>query len=825
MWSNPLSCTEIRKVLLILFFPTIIFSQDLEKIGKSDFFKLTGGVAANAIYYNGSSKREPFTYILSGNINVNISEVYNIPFSFSYSNAKFQKNNPFSFNRLSIHPSYKWITAHIGDVNMTFSPYTLNGHQFTGLGVDLSPNDKFKISAMYGRLLKEREYNEDNVNGAAAYKRNGYGLKTSYKFEKGAVGVIFFKAKDEEASLQNEIPFEKDIQPKENLVISLDGNFKATKELSLKAEFAVSLLTEDTRITKKDKTFSDFLLDTNVSTQYYKAFNFNINHQVGKGEIGLGYERIDPNYKTLGGYYFNNDLENITVNASQRIFKDKLSVAVNAGLQKDDLDKNKTTQLRRLVMSLSANYNPTSKLAIAAGYSSFQSFTNIKNQFDYINEISQIENELDKANISQISQNANLNVNYIFSESKQKRENFNIGFNYQNAVNSIDDGETPDDNSSFYNGNVVYTVGYLEKNLTLSGALNASYSKLMQNKGVIAGPTVSVNKSYFEKKLRITSAISYNQSMNNGVKQGDVTNLRLGARYVYKKRHNLSLNFLNQYRKTETNSRKDLTLTFGYNYSFGSFSSKDIRFKKRSKKKEKQKKEYEIKFIFKDSLYQGNIQQIDVKLARIIESPLFKDIPNYKKEKLISYRKEIAQEDNKKAYKIKAIQYLKDLYDIKDYTKQYNNLLFAVMKDLAKDVQGLDYKMEKEHVDVRKKMLDHELRNISQKFRETYPEELQKEYKQLEDKEKKSLTKLITHRWIAPVITSYKTVDDIAKGDEHLDAFFKQEGENIYKMLDSKEDKSKMKLYLLHKVIDFYAKQSKKYIDLDKYELKYIYKK
>lgn len=816
---------KIKILLLIGLLPLVAFSQDLGKIGKSDLFKLTGGVAANMVYYEGDSNRDPFTYILSGNVNVNISEVYNIPFSFSYSNAKFQKNNPFSFNRLSIHPSYKWVTAHLGDVNMTFSPYTLSGHQFTGIGFDLSPGDKFKVSVMYGTLLKEREYEQENFNGVANYKRTGYGIKAAYKHKKGTVGVIFFKAKDNENSLLNEIPIEKDIQPKENVVISVDGNHKVTKELSVKAEIAVSALTEDVRIAKESNTFLDFLLNTNVSTQYYKAYNLNIDYQFGKGVIGIGYERIDPNYKTLGGYYFNNDLENITVNASQRIFKEKLGITVNAGLQKDDLDGGKTSQLRRLVFSVNANYNASEKLNVTAGYSSFQSFTNIKNQFDYINEVSQVENELDKANISQISQNSNLNVNYTLKSTEQKRENLNIGFTYQNAISEIGDVVREEDKSTFYNGNIVYTVAYPEDNLTISGALNGSYSEIAQSKGVIAGPTVSANKSYLEKKLKITSAVSYNQSINDGQKQGEIINLRLGGRYVYKKRHNFSLNFLNQYRKSISKSRKDLTITFGYNYAFGSFSSKDIRFKKRVKKVKKKKKE-QIKFIYKDSIYQGTIPEINNKLVQLIESPLFIGIPNYKKEELNNFREQAFKDENKKAYKIKAIQYLKDLYDVKNHTKTYNELLFSVIKDLSKDINrlSLDYAIETDYVKVNKEVVKHELWNKTTNDITTYSKTAQEEYAVLVKKEKETLLKLITHRWIKSTITNYRTFNTIASRDTYLELFFKEEGSKVYKMIDNKEDKNKIKLYLLKKVIDFYAKESKKHINFEDYELKHIYK-
>lgn len=811
----------------MLLFPIVIYAQDLEKIGKSSIFKLTGGVAANTVFYDGTSNREPFSYFISGNVNLNISDVYNVPFSFSYSNSKLQSNNPFSFNRLSIHPSYKWVTTHIGDVNMTFSPYTLSGHQFTGLGVDLSPGSKFKISLMYGRLLEETEYDEENLNEAATYKRIGYGFKTSYKLEKGTVGLILFKAKDDVTSLQEPIPIEKDIQPKENTVLSIDGDFNINKKINIKAEIAYSMLTEDLRVGSDGGGFSSLFLNTNASTQNYKAYNIGFTYQVGKGMIGLGYEFIDPNYQTLGGYFFNNDLENITVNAAQRIFKDKLGITFNAGLQRDDLNNTKASQLLRMVSAINLNYKASEKLDLTAGYSNFQSFTNIKNQFDFINEVSQIDNELDKANISQISQNANVNANYILKDTKSNRQNINIGVTYQNAVNSIDDVERAEDNSSFYNGNLVYSIGYPNENLNISGALNISNSVLAASKSIVAGPTLSVNKSYLDKKLKLNGAASYNQSITNGVKEGDITNLRFGARYVYKKKHNFNLTSLLQIRNSSNSSNKNLTITFGYSYQFGSFSSDDIKFKRKNKNKNKKEKTLAkdlIKFKYKDSIYKGTPSQIDIKLANLIKASQFKNIPKYKREELNKYRKEISKEKNKKAYKIKAIQYLKNLYGIRDFTKVYNQLLFSALKDLSKDVKNLDYAMEKEYLDVRKKIDIHELRKKSVKDRLEYSETLQNEYEVLAEKEQKSLLKLVTHRWITPKIMSYTSQEKVNQGDVYLKEFYRRESNKVFKMIDNKKDKQIIKLYLLSKVIQFYAEESKKHIDLEKYEMKYIYK-
>ncbi|WP_128755402.1 porin, partial [Aquimarina sediminis] len=472
---------------------------------------------ANAIYYDGQSTREPFTYFLSGNLNLNVSGVYSIPISFSYSNQKFQSSNPFSFNRLSIHPSYKWVTTHIGDVSMTFSPYTLSGHQFTGAGVDLTPEGPFKLSAMYGRLLKESEYNEDDPQSQAAYKRMGYGAKASYDFGKFSLGAIFFRAVDDENSITNPVPVEQELHPKENVVASLEGKVKLFERGEIRAEIASSAITED--INAQGEEESPFvlsaLLDNNATTQHYKAYNINFFYPVGQGTVGVGYEYIDPEYRTLGAYFFNNDLENITLNATQNLFQNKINIAFNAGLQRDDLDNTKSTQLQRVVSAVTIGYNASEKLNITGGYSNFQSFTNIKNQFDYINEVSQGDN-LDTLNFQQISQNANLNVNYILKDTEAKKQNLNIALSFQNAENRQDGRTVENGDSNFYNGNTSYTIGYPESDLNISAAVNVSYSTIGVDNSLTYGPMITVGKKYFDKKLRTTGSISYNQSNSNG---------------------------------------------------------------------------------------------------------------------------------------------------------------------------------------------------------------------------------------------------------------------------------------------------------------------
>ncbi|MBK7666968.1 MAG: hypothetical protein IPJ32_06170 [Sphingobacteriaceae bacterium] len=58
-----------------MFLASISFSQNLEKVGKKDMVKVSGGLNYSSVFYNADgipNRRQPFTWFLNGNLNVNI---------------------------------------------------------------------------------------------------------------------------------------------------------------------------------------------------------------------------------------------------------------------------------------------------------------------------------------------------------------------------------------------------------------------------------------------------------------------------------------------------------------------------------------------------------------------------------------------------------------------------------------------------------------------------------------------------------------------------------------------------------------------------------
>jgi hypothetical protein len=680
----------------------IAYSQslDYDAITKSKPFKISGQLAASGVYYNSNvnTSREPYTYFLQGILNVNIYS-FSIPISYSFSNQgeNLGYQLPFNFNRLSLHPKYKWITGHIGNVNMTFSPYTLNGHQFTGAGVDLTPKGAFKISAMSGRLLKATEDDED-ARTIPAFNRMGYGIKASYKKERYTLGVIGFYAKDDSNSL-HDIPEAKGVLPQENLVVSLEGEIKLGKYFNAEVEYATTAITKDTRAVEIDASeFSPIALFFNnrASTEYYNAIKARLGYVIGTVNLGLRYERIAPGYKTLGAYFFNNDFENITIDATNTFFNNKLTLAINIGYQRDDLDNLKANNTNRTVGSANATLAVSKRLNVVGSYSNFSTFTNVKpNQFDDINDADLLDEQIEDLDYRQLSQTATLTISYILSNKKTARQNLVANYSLNDVFNEQGGIVRLGDASTFHNMNIGYTINFSERNLTINTSFNGTYNTIGREESTTWGPTLSIGKRYFEKTLNTRLSISYNSTMSKA-STSKVTNLRGTVSYVLKEKHNFSLNAIQLFRNSSnTDNLSEVTATLGYNYVFGLKKPK-FNFKKKSKKSKIDNDSIRIQY--RKYRYEGLPKDITPELLLLPEKEGFAHLVKDKKGKLSELGEQLqeTEEKDKRVYKEIAITYLKALDEYFDFAEFYNEMMYEAYLKLVSEAKEIDRQIRDE---------------------------------------------------------------------------------------------------------------------------------
>lgn len=519
-----------------IFLAVAAQAQQLESLGVKKGIKVNGGVSFGNNFYTASgisNRLNPYSYILTGNLNINAFGVA-IPLSFSYSNQNFSYRQP--FNIVGASPSYKKFRAHIGYRNLSFSPYTLNGHNFLGGGLEYN-GDKFGVVIMSGRLLKGVEYDSNNVNVLPAYKRMGAGIKLSYKNNGDEISISNFYAKDIINSIDS-VPIRIGLQAQENVVWGISFKKKLGKKFALVGDMGRSEWTKD--ITAADESnpsnspfASIFYIKGNQSTVTYNAMKFNGTYTFKLFSLGAGYERIDPEYRTLGAYYFNNDLENITVNAATALFKSKVNVSGNIGLQHDDLNNKKASSMRRTVGSVNLGMNPTTRLNINLSYSNFYSYVNVKPiDLQYLPNA-----RYDTLNYTQISQTISGSVGYKLLESDNVSKMISLSSSQMSAASKQ---ASTDQKNSMLNGTVAYNQSWKKTGMSLGISLNGNQSRFESNTTLYAGIGINGGMPLLNKKLRATLGVNMNQNYDNNKLVAYLFSVNNSYSYKLGKHHSLN---------------------------------------------------------------------------------------------------------------------------------------------------------------------------------------------------------------------------------------------------------------------------------------------
>ncbi|MDB5273134.1 MAG: hypothetical protein JWO58_1501 [Chitinophagaceae bacterium] len=499
-------------IAMLCLLSVAVYGQQLDQIGKKGGIKVSGGVGLSNNFYvaDGIQNRlNPYYYVLTGNVNISIYG-FSLPFSFSFSNQTYSYRQP--FNIVGLSPTYKRFTFHAGYRNLSFSPYTLNGHNFLGGGVEYR-GDKLNVVGMGGRFLKAVEYDSTNKNALPAYQRLGAGLRLNYHFNPAnELALNTFYAKDQANSI-NSVPYSVGLTPQENLVWSISGkNIIATK-LTLQYEAATSIWTQNQGAQAVEKVgYKLYPLKWNQSTVVYHAYKVNATYAFSFMNLGAGYERIDPEYRTLGAYYFNNDLENVTLNFSTALFKKKVNISGNGGLQHDDLNHTKASSMKRKVGSLNIGIIASKRVNVNLSYSNFYSFVNVKPvdaQFLQGGTFSQI----DTLNYTQVAQTITGSVNYKISENDNTSSMVALNASRMDASNK--QGNTNQSNQML-NGSLMFNQIWKKTGINLGVNTNANQTSYAQGDNLFVGAGITGGVPVYHKKVRVSLGANINENFEKG---------------------------------------------------------------------------------------------------------------------------------------------------------------------------------------------------------------------------------------------------------------------------------------------------------------------
>jgi len=375
----------IRPLLIgsLFLFPTLFISaQNLENLGSQQPVRLTSGFAIQTTFYSVNQipyRRQPFNWSLSG---TPVLELYGIsmPFSFYVSNQQLGFQQP--FNQFGISPTYKWATAHLGYSSVRFSDYTLAGRRFLGAGAELNPG-KWRLGFVYGRFQKAVEQDsivqatpENYLSGVpnGAFARKGYAAKLGYGTDKNYVDIIFLQAKDDTNSLERPLSVET-LNPETNKAIGIKHRFSGESGLFWESDAAISFYTRDVNAEPIDTgdvpNFLYKLFDPKLTSQLLYAATTRAGYEGKQVKASIRYRRISQDFKTMGAYYFQTDLEEYAVQLGTGLFQRRLQLRGNVGVQHNNLGDNRLHTTKRIIASFYAGAQLSNRLRTDVLYSNY----------------------------------------------------------------------------------------------------------------------------------------------------------------------------------------------------------------------------------------------------------------------------------------------------------------------------------------------------------------------------------------------------------------------------------------------------------------------
>lgn len=480
--------------------------------GFADFgepFQLGGGIGIGLRSYNavgGPLRQDPFFYTINGHLNVRIYQI-ELPLSVvmtaknttsSYPNFSDLKESlkqnlrdkANSFARIGMSPYYKWAKIHLGHRAMNFSKYTMSNLNFFGAGLELNPG-KIRIGGMYGRLAKAEPIDLSlTTPNLPVYQRIGWAAKLGYGDDKASADLTLFTARDDENSISIPANYPEQVTPEANLALGVTLQKLFFDLVRIKVDYGNSTISPNALdADSPDTGITNFLLKKKNTTYVAHAIEGSIVLETKTFNAGVIVNRVDSNYKTLGTYFFNRDIMDISGFTQFGLLDGKVNASLKAGIQSNNLDKSLPTTNKRLIYDAQLTY------AIPKVSASFN-YSNNTARVNYL-----LNQNLDSLNAVIVTRDMGLNIQYNLPTTNEISHAISATGNIQDVS---DDIEKPSRTltSKVLLGSLSYMLRLpSDWNFSLRGNYTQNEISGLQTDRV--GYGLGVRKAFFENKLTI----------------------------------------------------------------------------------------------------------------------------------------------------------------------------------------------------------------------------------------------------------------------------------------------------------------------------------
>ncbi|MEM9930477.1 MAG: hypothetical protein AAF840_11705 [Bacteroidota bacterium] len=487
-------------------YPSITNAQDVEqtlntvKTRIKDPVKVSGGLAFGLQFsdISGAPARfDGFDWNFRAQLTLDVLGVQ-APFSAIISDRNRLYNLP-SYQFLGFSPRYKWATLHAGDRSMNFNQYTFSNQLFRGVGLELTPG-KWRFAGMRGRLnrLQLGDFNA-RQDLEISYRRMGWAAEAGYAEEVFDVKFILFGAEDQLAGVMDSLTL-SGLAPARNLVGSVEAGVELLPNLTLRSTFAHSWITDNTLAAGVPDSMANSFINANASTSRETAFNSSLNFSLPKSNWQLTYERISPNYRSLGTLFITPDRENVTLGSAFTLGEGKATLSLSGGLQRTNLADKRTNTQRRIIAQVAGSVKLSDQLSASANLSNFLNTTRLRSFFDPLSST-------DSIFLAQVNSSGRIGLRWQRPKDKPQGS-WNLDLSVQDA-RSIQDDVLTDFSSRTYNLFFGYAAQAPGSRLTYRAQILLGMTDAGALDNTIISPSIGLSRSFKDDKLVLGLTSSY----------------------------------------------------------------------------------------------------------------------------------------------------------------------------------------------------------------------------------------------------------------------------------------------------------------------------
>jgi len=476
-----------------------VFAQDVSELSSVKPFTISGSLNLNGQHYFSSAGNNTGRPDVTGSLSFSpIVTLYGVQFPFNFYLTTSESSFRQPFNEFGVSPRYKWITVHLGYRSVQYSQFSLAYQKWLGAGIDVK-SAWLRFSAMYGRFQKATD--EDTLRHYfAIYKRMGYAFKLGFGSDQNYVDFNIFKGWDDSTSISARSTSNLRPPPTENAVVALSTKFGLLEnKLSFDAEIAGSVFSRDLGASDENinevPSFVKSFMSVKSSTRANWAVRSSVNYSSRQFRISLKYERVEPDFNSMGVGYITSDREDISVAPSLYLFN-ALRINASVGLRRNNLLNDKFTTTSRIISSFGAAWQASNNFGLDARYSNYTSSSS--DGRIRVTDTTRIEN---------VSQMFSFSPRYTFgTETVRHSVTFLVIHQIYDDRNVLS-GALNKNNSTTGTLNYGSSIGEY--------GLNASTSYASSRTSTYTNTTFSfstgASKSFFEKKLNLNLTVSFSR--------------------------------------------------------------------------------------------------------------------------------------------------------------------------------------------------------------------------------------------------------------------------------------------------------------------------